>query len=632
MPRKQSKLSPSELHQTPDTWGVGTFLLRQWLVDDDPDIPARPTLILVLDLDHGYIMASSLINHAPSAEEIRDTLFKAMTKPMKMCGEPRRPTLLFCHSAGLGEAIEPYMDELGIHCEPRAIPGIDDILEEMAQFMDEEEDHPSLIDIEGATLDIVGKFFETAAKFYRAAPWVQMLNEQFLLLRIPAEGGLERFVTVMGNGGVEYGLAFYESWHDVENLFKNQDDPLNALPAQGALSMLYERAHQMSFDDLDAIEANDWDVVDEQSYPSPIYFHRTEEARRPTLAELQWIEAALRAIPLIVNDHLRPDNKGDFAPLETTISVPTSRGEVTVSVKYPAGTLHHENFPASNSVDAWDEKGNPIEEPPIFDRRLMEKSLLDVFGDMLGNTSGDPKLRKAQDIMYQAFEETNPAKRISLAHKALKTSDKCADAFVLLAEEQADTVARALEYYQKGVDAGERALGNDYFKEAVGHFWGIMETRPYMRARAGLAECLIKLNQVDGAVEHYRDMLRLNPNDNQGLRYIVAEVLLDQNRDAELIKLLKQYKDDAMAEWLYTWALAAFRKNSKSKEADKRLRGALEQNPFVPDYLTGKKRVPLNLPPTMGWGDEQEAIHYAAKFLNHWRRTPGAIDWMKDHL
>ena len=540
--------------------GVGTFLLRQWLVDDDPDIPARPTLILVLDLDHGYIMASSLINHAPSAEEIRDTLFKAMTKPMKMCGEPRRPTLLFCHSAGLGEAIEPYMDELGIHCEPRAIPGIDDILEEMAQFMDEEEDHPSLIDIEGATLDIVGKFFETAAMFYRAAPWVQMLNEQFLLLRIPAEGGLERFVTVMGNGGVEYGLAFYESWHDVENLFKNQDDPLNALPAQGALSMLYERAHQMSFDDLDAIEANDWDVVDEQSYPSPIYFHRTEEARRPTLAELQWIEAALRAIPLIVNDHLRPDNKGDFAPLETTISVPTSRGEVTVSVKYPAGTLHHENFPASNSVDAWDEKGNPIEEPPIFDRRLMEKSLLDVFGDMLGNTSGDPKLRKAQDIMYQAFEETNPAKRISLAHKALKTSDKCADAFVLLAEEQADTVARALEYYQKGVDAGERALGNDYFKEAVGHFWGIMETRPYMRARAGLAECLIKLNQVDGAVEHYRDMLRLNPNDNQGLRYIVAEVLLDQNRDAELIKLLKQYKDDSMAEWLYTWSLGGIPK------------------------------------------------------------------------
>jgi len=632
MPRKQSKLSPSELHQTPDTWGVGTFLLRQWLVDDDPDIPARPTLILVLDLDHGYIMASSLINHAPSAEEIRDTLFKAMTKPMKMCGEPRRPTTLFCHSAGLGEAIEPYMDELGIHCEPRAIPGIDDILEEMAQFMDQEEDHPSLIDIEGATLDIVGKFFEASATFYRAAPWVQMLNEQFLLLRIPAEGGLERFVTVMGNGGVEYGLAFYESWQDVENLFKNQDDPLNALPAQGALSMLYERAHMMSFDDLDAIEANDWDVVDEQSYPSPIYFHRTEEARRPTLAEMQWIEAALRAIPLIVNDHLRPDNKGDFAPLETTISVPTSRGEVTVSVKYPAGTLHHENFPASNSVDAWDEKGNPIEEPPIFDRRLMEKSLLDVFGDMLGNTSGDPKLRKAQDIMYQAFEETNPAKRISLARKALKTSDKCADAFVLLAEEQADTVARALEYYQKGVDAGERALGNDYFKEAVGHFWGIMETRPYMRARAGLAECLIKLNQVDKAVEHYRDMLRLNPNDNQGLRYIVAEVLLDQNRDAELIKLLKQYKDDAMAEWLYTWALAAFRKNSKSKEADKRLREALEQNPFVPDYLTGKKRVPVNLPPTMGWGDEQEAIHYAAKFLNHWRRTAGAIDWVKDHL
>jgi len=632
MSRKHPKVPPSELPQTPETWGVGSFLLRQWLIDDDPEIPLRPSLIMVLDLDHGCIMASSLINHAPSAEEIRDTLFKAMTKPMKMCGEPRRPATLFCHSAGLGEAIEPYMDEIGIHCKPRAIPGINDVLEEMAQFMDEEEDHPSLIDIEGATLDDVGKFFEASAAFYRAAPWVHLLNEQFFLLRIPAEGGLERFVTVMGNGGVEYGLAFYESWKDVENLFKNQEDPLQALPAQGALSMLYERAHQMSFDDLDAIQEHDWDVVDEQAYPSPIYFHRTEEARRPTLAELQWTEAALRAIPQIVNEHLRPDNKGDFAPLETTLPVSTSRGEVRVFVKYPAGVLQRGTFPASSVMDDWDEDGEPLDEPPIFDRRLMEKSLLDALGDVLGNAVSDPKLRKAQDIMYQAFEETNPAKRISLAHKALKTSDKCADAFVLLAEEQADTVARALEYYQKGVDAGERALGDDYFKEDAGHFWGIMETRPYMRARAGLAECLMKLNRVEDAIAHYRDMLRLNPNDNQGLRYILAVALLDLNRDAELIKLLKQYKDDAMADWLYTWALAAFRKNAKSKEAEKRLRNALEQNSFVPEYLTGKKRVPLNLPPTMGWGDEQEAIHYAAKFLNHWRRTPGAIDWVKDHL
>jgi hypothetical protein len=31
----------------------------------------------------------------------------------------------------------------------------------------------------------------------------------------------------------------------------------------------------------------------------------------------------------------------------------------------------------------------------------------------------------------------------------------------------------------------------------------------------------------------------------------------------------------------------------------------------------------------MGWGDEAEAQHYAARYLNHWRRTPGALDWLR---
>lgn len=55
-----------------------------------------------------------------------------------------------------------------------------------------------------------------------------------------------------------------------------------------------------------------------------------------------------------------------------------------------------------------------------------------------------------------------PGKRLALAHTALATSPDCADAYVLLAEEAADTVARALEYYQKGVEAGERAQFDVY--------------------------------------------------------------------------------------------------------------------------------------------------------------------------
>lgn len=127
-------------------------------------------------------------------------------------------------------------------------------------------------------------------------------------------------------------------------------------------------------------------------------------------------------------------------------------------------------------------------------------------------------------------------------------------------------------------------------------------------------------------------MLRLNEGDNQGVRHVLVSLLLEMGRDDELLKLLKQFKDDAMATWLYTWALAEFRRSGPGAQADRRLKKALQQNPHVPEYLTGRKRVPNRLPEYVGWGDEAEAAHYAAEHLNYWRRTPGAVEWLKSRL
>src|SRR5947199_51392 len=118
--------------------------------------------------------------------------------------------------------------------------------------------------------------------------------------------------------------------------------------------------------------------------------------------------------------------------------------------------------------------------------------------------------------MYRAWETTGRQARITLAKRALAISPLCADAYVLLAEESAESLEEAKALYARGVEAGELALGPKTFKEDVGYFWGLLETRPYMRARAGLAQALWTSGSRDEAIAHYREMLRLNPGDNQG--------------------------------------------------------------------------------------------------------------------
>ena len=84
-----------------------------------------------------------------------------------------------------------------------------------------------------------------------------------------------------------------------------------------------------------------------------------------------------------------------------------------------------------------------------------------------------------------------------------------------------------------------------------------------MRARAGLAECLWALRECDAAIGHYREMLRLNPNDNQGLRWELASWLLEVNDHDALRDLLDAYDDDASTVWPYTLTLLAFREGKE---------------------------------------------------------------------
>ena len=149
-----------------------------------------------------------------------------------------------------------------------------------------------------------------------------------------------------------------------------------------------------------------------------------------------------------------------------------------------------------------------------------------VIGKQIIPTPSHSDLDRAQDLIYQAYEAPTKAKMIKLAQKALDISADCADGYVLLAELNAQTLAEAWALYEAGVRAGQRALG-DEFEKLKGHFWGNIETRPYMRARIGLAITLWKMGRLEEAADHMATMLELNLNDNQGVRLLYINLLAE---------------------------------------------------------------------------------------------------------
>ena len=123
-----------------------------------------------------------------------------------------------------------------------------------------------------------------------------------------------------------------------------------------------------------------------------------------------------------------------------------------------------------------------------------------------GPRGGRDSLGEAQELIYQAWEIPNL--KTTWLEKALAISPDCADAFVLLAE-AATSPSKTLELYRRGVQAGERALGQQPFAEDVVFSGHILETRPYMRARAWIRPISWDCGEYDEALTHWRDMLRL---------------------------------------------------------------------------------------------------------------------------
>ena len=260
-----------------------------------------------------------------------------------------------------------------------------------------------------------------------------------------------------------------------------------------------------------------------------------------------------------------------------------------------------------------------------------------AFLTALGDHGGDrhraeDPTAKAQHVIYDAWEQRTKQSRVALAHEALRLSPLCADAYVILAEETARSAEERRDLFAQGVEAGELALGPDGFEEHAGSFWGVLDTRPYMRARAGLADALLTLGDTAVAVAHWRAMLELNPNDNQGVRYLLAAELLRQGDMPALKKLIAAYKGEWSVFWLYTRALVAYRDGKGgAKATGARLRDAAEANPHVPGILSGAAPAVASRDGYVTMGGADEAAWYVEECGPAWRTMPGAVAWLAEH-
>ncbi len=272
-------------------------------------------------------------------------------------------------------------------------------------------------------------------------------------------------------------------------------------------------------------------------------------------------------------------------------------------------------------------KGNGSGSKPPFDPVAMRAMMERVLSGHNPNVRFDEE--RAQDLAYDAMEASTLERRQHLVRQALKLDPENVDALLMELEVADVNDAERIETLRGIVACGAKRLGKKAFKEFVPHFWGFIETRPYMRARESLAAALREAGRLDEAAVEYAEMLVLNEGDNQGARYELLPLLLAQGRTDEARAFLERHEDECEWSVVFSWGRVLERLlSTDAAGALEALAVARKQNAHMEAYLKGRRRPPKNPPAGYSPGSKEEAQCYADVLLLAWRAHPEALAWL----
>jgi hypothetical protein len=202
---------------------------------------------------------------------------------------------------------------------------------------------------------------------------------------------------------------------------------------------------------------------------------------------------------------------------------------------------------------------------------------------------------------------------------------------------EARKLKAAEQHFRAAIDGGQRHLERDGAKVD----WGFIENRPYLRGLANLALVLAEQKKWAEALAIHKHMLKLNPNDNQGVRWLIGvECLLVGDNDCAIDAFQKCLPEEVGC--AFGLALAKLRARGPSADVGEALLVGFAANRYVAPMLLGEtwERLDAFHGTNMAepeWAhdviaaqaDLWQAVPRGAELLRFWWAAPPVATWRR---
>lgn len=232
------------------------------------------------------------------------------------------------------------------------------------------------------------------------------------------------------------------------------------------------------------------------------------------------------------------------------------------------------------------------------------------------------------DEAWAQLEQGNGSVAVTAARRALTIDGEAIDAFVILAQ-CATAPAERIALLREGVSVGRKTLADRLREPDPENFWVDHRTRPYMRAVHSLGLELWERNRGADraqAADLARHLLDINPEDNQGVRFLLMYWLPVLGRWRGLAQVMGEISvEERRTATLYSRALSAYQRRAGA--AAVWLDNGRMENPHVLTLLA-RGRPPRPEGDAFVHGSLKEAQDYAHHAHAAWAACPGALDWI----
>lgn len=172
----------------------------------------------------------------------------------------------------------------------------------------------------------------------------------------------------------------------------------------------------------------------------------------------------------------------------------------------------------------------------------MGKNIIE-FEENYYDSRTEATARTAEDFLELAEDADSKAQALKYAKMASRLDADNIDAKRMVEELSTEHAYELVKKYQKLIEQGKAIMAKKgYMKEEIiGEYWGILETRPFMRLYGGYVSLLVESGMMRLAAGACEEAIRYSENDNMGLRYTLMHIYAYLEDEKSMLKLHKKY-------------------------------------------------------------------------------------------